>query len=316
MNILRHFGRALAAALALTAALAAQAQTRVVTLGTLGGPFPSLSRAQPASALVVRDRIYLVDAGNGVARQLVAAGLDHRKVDRIFITHNHDDHNADWGTLMGLQWGTGRRGDVHVHGPAGTQSMLQGFLQYFAPNARIRMADSKGMRPPQAMFHAHDIAGPGLVYKDDLVTVTAVENCHFAHGADVQRDAQDKSFAFRFQTPDQVVVFSGDTGRCPALVEFARDADLLVHEVIDLPLIDAVLRRNLPPQIAESLMRHMVDEHTVAEDVGRLAHAARVKKLVLTHVIPGLNEPDSTFVDPVRKHYSGPVVVARDLMSF
>ncbi|SEB15972.1 MBL fold metallo-hydrolase [Variovorax sp. YR216] len=306
------FGFLLGVALAASAA----AQTRVVTLGTQGGPLPSLTRSQPANALVVRDRIYLVDAGNGVAHQLLAAGLDHRKVERIFITHNHDDHNADWGTLMGLQWSTGRRAEVHVYGPAGTESMLQGFLQYFAPNARIRMGDSKAYPDPRGLFHAHDIAGPGQIYKDDLVTVTAVENCHFAHGTDAQRDAQDKSYALRFQTPDRVVVFSGDTGRCAGLDAFAKDADVLVHEVIDLPLIEKAMRRELPPEMADGLMRHMTAEHTTAEDVGRLAQAAKVRKVVLTHVIPGRDEPDSVYTDAVKKHYDGPAVVARDLMTF
>jgi ribonuclease BN (tRNA processing enzyme) len=293
-------------------AVGAAAQTRVVTLGTQGGPLPSVTRAQPANAVVVGDRIYLVDAGNGVARQLVAAGLDYRKVGTVFITHNHDDHDADWGTLLGLQWSTGRRGETHVYGPAGTESMLQGFLQYVAPNARIRMADSPGYPAPQKSWHAHDITTPGLVFRDDRITVTAGENCHYAPG----RDGQDRSWALRFQTPDRVIVFSGDTGRCPQLVEFARGADLLVHEVIDLPLIEQAMRRELPPQIAEGLMRHMQEEHTTAEDVGRLAAAAQVKKVVLTHVIPGRDEPDAVYLDAVKKHYGGPAAVARDLMAF
>lgn len=294
----------------------AAAQTRVITLGTQGGPMPFVGRAQPANAVVVRDRIYLVDAGNGVVRQLRAAGLDHRRVGHVFITHNHDDHNADWGTLLGIQWSTGRRADTHVYGPAGTQSMLQGFLQYFAPNARIRMADSPGYPPPQKAWHAHDITASGPVFRDDLVTVTAQENCHYAHGSGVQREGGDKSFAFRFQTPDQVVVFSGDTGTCQAMVEFARGADLLVHEVIELPLIAQALRKDLPPNIAEGLLRHMKEEHTTAEDVGKLAEAAGVRKVVLTHVIPGQDEPDATYLEPLKKHYGGPAVVARDLMSF
>ncbi|SEB25104.1 MBL fold metallo-hydrolase [Variovorax sp. YR216] len=304
-----------AATLALTSALAG-AQTRVVTLGTAGGPVLSLERSQPANALVVRDRVYLVDAGNGVGRQLLAAGLDLRKVEHIFITHNHDDHNADWGTVMGLAWSTGRRGDIHVWGPAGTESMLQGFLQYFAPNARIRMADAKGLRRPNDMFKAHDIVGPGLVFKDDLVTVTAVENCHFHAASAGGARSDDKSYAFRIQTPDKTIVFSGDTGQCAAMVDFARGADLLLHEVVDLPSIQRLLKQELPPQLAEGLYQHMVQEHTTAEDVGRLAQAAGVKELVLTHLIPGREEPESLFVDGVRKHYKGPVKVARDLMAF
>jgi hypothetical protein len=65
-----------------------------------------------------------------------------------------------------------------------------------------------------------------------------------------------------------------------------------------------------------AIMRHMTDEHTTAEDVGRMAAAAGVKQLVLTHVIPGGDEPDSFYTDAVKRHYKGPVTVARDLMSF
>lgn len=312
----RQVRSALASVLLATASMAATAQTRVITLGTVGGPVLSLERAQPANAVVVADRIYLVDAGNGVGRQLLAAGLDVRKVDNIFITHNHDDHNADWGTLMGLAWSTGRRADIHVWGPAGTELMLGGFLQYFAPNARIRMADSKGLRRPEDMFKAHDIKGPGLVFKDDLVTVTAAENCHFHPDPAGGARSEDKSFAYRFQTPDRVFVFSGDTGKCPAMTEFVRGADILLHEVVDLPSIQQLLQRELPPQLAQGLYQHMVQDHTTAEDVGRLAQDAGVKEVALTHLIPGRGEPDSLFIDGVRKHFRGPVRVARDLMAF
>lgn len=289
------------------------AQTRVVTLGTLGGPLPSLNRSQSANALIVNDRVYLVDAGPGVVRQLTAAGIDYRKAGRIFITHNHDDHNAGWGFLMGVQWETGLVAYTHVYGPHGTESMLKGYLQYMAPNARIRQGDSPRASTPEELFRAYDYTA-GLVYQDDLVTVTAIENCHYAPNS--RRNPADKSYALKFKTRDKVVVFSGDTGRCPVLTEFARGADLLLHEVIDLALIRNRLGRSLPTPAVDAIMRHMADEHTTAEDVGRLAEAAGVKKLVLTHLIPGGDEPDSVYTDAVKRHYKGPVTVARDLMSF
>jgi ribonuclease BN (tRNA processing enzyme) len=292
------------------------AQTKVVTLGTQGGPRPSLTRAQPANAVVVGDRIYLFDAGNGVARQIMAAGLDPAAVERIFITHNHDDHNADWGTLMGLMWSLGRTADIHVHGPFGTESMLKGYLQYFAPNARIRQADSKRPRAPSEMFFAHDLLAGGLVHEDAFVKISALENCHYhSDPAADARNPLDKSFTLRIQTRDRVIVFSGDTGKCAGLVDFVRGADMLIHEVVDLPLIEQRLRRGRP-QDAESLLRHMAHEHTTPEDVGRLAEAAGVKQLVLSHVLPGGGEPDSVYVDGARRHFKGPIIVARDLMVF
>lgn len=303
------------AAMGLSMLGSALAETRVITLGTQGGPMPFATRAQPSNALVVNDRVYLIDAGNGVAQQLVKAGLDHRQVGQIFITHNHDDHNADWGTLMGLQWATGRRQPTHVYGPAGTEGMLKGFLEYFKPNARIRMADSKGMTPPEQMFRAHDYKGNGEVYKDDLITVTAAENCHFGRGG-AGDSGLDHSYSLRIQTPDKVILFSGDTGHCAAVAALAKGVDLMIHEVIDLDLLEKAMSKQLPPAIAQGLMRHMREEHTTAEDVGRLAKAAGVKQLVLNHIIPGQDEPDSVYLDPVKKHYDGPVTVARDLMSF
>jgi ribonuclease BN (tRNA processing enzyme) len=291
----------------------ASAQTRVVTLGTQGGPLPSLTRSQSANALIVNDRVYLVDAGPGLVRQLTAAGIDYRKVGRVFITHNHDDHNADWGALMGLQWETGQVAYTHVYGPHGTESMLKGYLQYMAPNARIRQADAPRASAPEQLFRAYDYKA-GMVYRDDLVTVTAVENCHYAPNS--RRDPADKSYALKFTTSDKVIVFSGDTGRCPALTEFARGADVLLHEVIDLALVENRLRRALPAPAVDAVMRHMVEEHTTAEDVGRLAEAAGVRQLVLTHVIPGGDEPDAVYTDAVKRNYKGPVTVARDLMSF
>jgi len=251
-------------------------------------------------------------------RQLFAAGIDLRRIGQIFITHDHDDHNAGWGSVIGLQWDLGIW-PVHVYGPS-AESMMQGFLQYFAPNARIQQADSKaGKLPPSEAFRAHDIKGNGLVFKDELVSVTGQENCHYQSDpdADIKRNDQDKSFALRIQTPDRTIVFSGDTGRCPALTAFAKDADLLLHEVIDLELTREMLRRHrVPDALAEGLMRHMADEHTVPEDIGRLARDAGVKKVVLTHLVPGGEEPDERYTESVRKHFKGPVVVARDLMVF
>jgi len=305
--------------------VAQAASTRIVVLGTRGGPVPAATRAQPANAVVVGDHVYLVDAGNGVVRQLVLAHLDYRRVDHIFITHNHDDHNADWGTLMGLQWSTGRATPVHVYGPVGTQTMLKGFLQYFEPNAQIRGAEVKRGTAPGDMFRAHDITGGGLIFQDDRVKVSATEVCHYHFDPNSPpHGGPHKSFAFRFETSDKVVVFSGDTGKCASLADFARDADLLVHEVVSLPLIADSLRRLMasqrgpvPPSVFQDLMRHMTEDHSTPEDIGKLAAEAHVKKVVLTHFVPGDDsDPDDAYTDGVRKYFSGPVTAAHDLMTF
>jgi len=318
-------GAACTAATAQPEAEVATAVTRVVTLGTQGGPLTTSRRAQPSNAVVVGDRIYLVDAGNGVLRQLAQAGLDYRRIDHIFITHNHIDHNADWGTLMGLQWTTGRSTPVTVYGPTGTEEMLRGYLQYLEPHARIWAEGTPPRRPAREVFAARDIGKAGLVFEDGKVSVTAAVVCHFHFTAtSFPPDEVPKAFAYRFETKDRVVVFSGDTGVCPALVDFARGADVLVHEVVSLRLFAESLRRDMAsrpgggnPSVFDALLRHMAEDHTSPEDIGRLASAAGVKRVVLTHFTPGGDsDPEEAYTDGVRRHFTGPVVAAEDLMSF
>jgi ribonuclease BN (tRNA processing enzyme) len=291
--------------------------TRLILLGTQGGPRQTGERAEPASLLIVRDRPYLIDAGNGVARQLALAHFQPPDIHQIFITHNHDDHNADWGTLMGLAWTVGNTKPITVYGPSGTESMLQGYLQYFAPNAAAHWMDSSRV-PPADTMRAKDIAGPGLVYQDDNVRVTAVENCHFHFDKGTPGYGSQKSYAFRFQTPDRVIVFSGDTGPCgQVMANFAKGADILVHEVIDLPTIERALRIAVAPDRLERLMNHMRTEHSTPEQVGQTASEAGVKLVVLSHIVQGAGGGgDAAYIDEVKKSYAGPVVVGRDLMEF
>jgi ribonuclease BN (tRNA processing enzyme) len=301
----------------------ASAVTRLILLGTQGGPRPGGDRAQPANLLVVNGVDYLIDAGNGVARQLALAGVSPTNVHQIFITHNHDDHNADWGTLMGLAWTLGGTAPITVHGPPGTESMREGFLRYFAPNAAARSDEGVNGLAPAKFMLAQDITRAGPVYQDANVRVTAVENCHYHFKAGNPGYGWQRSFAFRFQTPDRVVVFSGDTGPCgEVLTQFAKGADILVHEVIDLAAIER-LSTPLPGSAASAerraaLIRHLILEHSSPEEVGRVAAGAGVSLLVLSHIVGSASseEAEARYLSGVRKNFSGRVVVAKDLMQF
>jgi ribonuclease BN (tRNA processing enzyme) len=265
----------------------------------------------------VRGTPYLIDAGNGVIRQLSLVGFAPGNIHQIFITHNHDDHNADWGTLMGLAWTNGNTTPITVHGPAGTRLMLSGYLQYFAPNAAAHWEESSQVAPAKTM-RAEEITASGEVYQDANVHVTAVENCHYHFAKGSPGYGWQKSFALRFQAPDRTIVFSGDTGPCGAVIsDFAKGADILVHEVIDIPSIEQALRTRSSGDQFERLMNHMRTEHSTPEEVGKTAQDAGVKLLVLTHLVSGqAGADDAAYIAGVRKFYSGPVVVGKDLMEF
>ncbi|WP_043356493.1 MBL fold metallo-hydrolase [Cupriavidus basilensis] len=295
--------------------------THLITLGTRGGPIPAKDRAQSSNLLIVDGTYYLVDAGDGVLRRLTQAGVNFRQIGKVFITHGHDDHTAGLGTLMSVAWDFQRHDPIAVYGPPGTATLVKGAIQYFTVNAEIRWAE--GRRTPLAdVFVGHDVV-PGPIYQDKNIQVTAVENTHFHIPEGSPYYGKYKSYSYRFQTPDRVVVFTGDTGPSDAVTELARNADILVSEVGSSEDVKQVLVKNgtwqgMTAEQQTAFMRHEVEEHLTPDEVGRMAARAHVRTVVLSHLLPTVNEHDDylRYVTEVKKFFSGQVVVAKDLMEF
>ncbi|HEX5439076.1 MAG TPA: MBL fold metallo-hydrolase [Gemmatimonadaceae bacterium] len=277
-------------------------RSRLILLGTAGGPTPKVARSAPASAIVVGHDIYVIDCGNGVARQMVKAGLDLGRIRDVFITHQHSDHNADYGNLLLLAWETDLVTPVNTYGPPPLQRMTELFLEMDAYDIHIRETDEG--RPSFApLIVPHEITHGGPVMHDDNVRVTA---------ALVQHPPVVPAFAYRFDCPDRSIVFSGDTRPSETLVELAHGADILVHEVIDLAAIDRVIKDE---STATRLRAHLEAAHTSMTQVGQIATKAGVKTLVLNHFVPGAPPvPDKVWYDAVKPHFKGRLVIGRDLM--
>ena len=277
--------------------------TRLVLLGTAGGPRPRKKRSGSAQAIVSGGKIYVVDCGAGVARQMVLAGLPLRDIRHIFITHHHSDHNIDLGALLQMAWLSGLTAPVDCWGPAPTQQMIRDYLRYQGHDINLRIADEG--RPPFApLVRAHDLDAGGTVLQEGALRVSA---------AQVPHPPLALSLAYRFDAEDRSIVISGDTRESDELVEFARGADVLVHEVMLGDRVREMLR-GLPN--AEQLAGSVIAHHTTAEQVGRVAARAGVKLLVLSHFVPAESPdvPDEEWLAPVRRHFSGRVIVGRDLM--
>ena len=300
----RVFVSGSAAWLALAACGAAQggSRTRLVLLGTAGGPTPKARSAAPAQAIVVGDRVYLVDCGDGVARQLALAQLPIRQLRAVFLTHQHSDHNAGYGPLFLLGWTAGLSTPVEAYGPPPLAEMTKRLLEAYRYDIELRMADEG--RPALApLIRPHEITADGEIFRDDRVRVTAALNDHppIRH-----------SFAFRFDTADRSIVISGDTRYSANVLKLARGADVLVHEVVSR----AFWERPDAPQ-PPAVVRHILASHTDVEDVARLAAAAEVKTLVLSHFVPteGPGAPtDDEWLRAVRRHFKGRAIVGQDLM--
>jgi ribonuclease BN (tRNA processing enzyme) len=122
-----------------------------------------------------------------------------------------------------------------------------------------------------------------------------------------------QAYAYRFDCPDRSIVISGDTAYSPELAALAKGADVLVCEAMHLGGLEALLKK-VPN--AASLREHLLASHVTTEEAGRIASEAGVKTLVLSHLVPG-DDPSITeamWTEGVRKHYSGTVVVGRDLL--
>jgi ribonuclease BN (tRNA processing enzyme) len=281
----------------------AKPRTKIVFLGTKGGPRVGIGASNPANLVVVNETPFVIDCGMGVSRQLVNAGMPIPSVKYIFISHHHSDHNLEYGNLFYNAWVAGLSTPIHSFGPKGIEAMTKAYWELNKFDVETRIGD-EGRPDPRPLLIAKDITEDGVVLQTADVTVTAFRTPH---------PPIIDNFAYKFETPDGTVVFSSDTAYNPKLAEFAHGADVLVHEALYVPAVDRLV---LKTKNGATLKKHLMDSHTSTEDVGRIAAAAGVKVLVLSHFVPGddTSVTDENWMEGVRTNFSGRIVLAKDLM--
>lgn len=273
---------------------------RLVLLGTAGDPRPAVNRSAPAQAVIHNGEVHVVDCGNGVARQLALAGIPRDQLTGVYITHHHADHMIDVGALPLIAWTDGRDLPMDVYGPPGTASMIEDFLSMAAPEIDARTATT-GRIPFPALLRTTDLPSAGSVREANGLRVTSQL---------VDHPPFDVALGYRFDADGQSVVFSGDTRYSPALIELARDADVLVHEAIYPDAVGAQLEGSR----AETLRHHLMSCHTTAEQAGQVATEAGVKTLVLSHLVPGSGiVTDQMWLEAASRTFGGRIVIGRDL---
>jgi ribonuclease BN (tRNA processing enzyme) len=320
--------------------------TRLTLLGTSGGPPPDYVRTGISSVLTVQGKNYVVDAGRSSVTQYLNAGLLFSALKGIFITHLHADHVADYynyfllGGNVTNDENDNLAGPVTVHGPGpagalpppvkppvstvsphdptpGITDLTAKLTEGYAYSHNIFIRET-AIRDVRTLTDVHDIAIPAgvgasplgntappmkpfKVMEDDRVRVSAIL---------VPHGPVFPSFAFRFDTDAGSVVFSGDTRASDNIVRLARDADILVHEVLDLQFYQSL---GVPPPLLE----HFKRAHTLTTEVGRIAQRAGVDSLVLAHLVP--SNPalfsDAQYLRKCRVGFDGRVIVGNDLDS-
>ena len=276
----------------LAAASAGAQDTRVVLLGT-GNPNPDPKRSGPAAAVISGKSVYIVDAGPGVVRRAMQAGIQIDQLTRAFLTHLHSDHTAGLPDLILTPAVTGRKEALEIYGPPGTRRMTELIREAYSEDQEVRL---HGLEPSIAaayVVRAHD-ARPGEVYQDAGMRVVAFE---------VNHGTWKHAYGYRFEAPDKTIVFSGDTTYSPGLVAAAKGCDILVHEVYSA--------KGLEARTADWQRYHRAF-HTSGRDVGRVAAQVKPKTLVLYHQLP-MGQTADEVLQEVRQEFSGKVVWANDL---
>jgi ribonuclease BN (tRNA processing enzyme) len=283
--------------------------TELVLLGTAGAPMPVTGRAGISSALIVDGRVFVIDCGRGSPSGFADAGLDFTRLEAVLLTHLHADHTGDLAGMLLYPWGI-RMGDhgplppIRVYGPSrpealpagdaafhrettihpelpapGSADLVENILAAYAYHLNLMPLDAH-MPDAGALVRGIDIRvpdrpegtiqGPVVVFDDEAVQVTTVA---VTHGRAVP------ALAYRFDTGDGSVVFSGDTTVNDDLIALAQDADVLVHHVADL----GYLARH---GFTGAALDRMAALHTDITEVGGVAERARVGELILTHYLP------------------------------
>jgi len=276
--------------------------TEVYLAGT-GVPTPNAQRMGSCVVVVVDGEPILFDCGRGAATQLVKLGLDPWRVENVFLTHHHYDHTIGLPDLLLGSWQMGRDTPLRVFGPAGTKHFVESIFETFRIDIQSRLKKRDGREGTRSLLEALPMEiDEGTVSETPDWTVRAVRVVHL-----------ENALGFRIDTKDRSIVFSGDTRPCPALVELAEDADVLVHEVFFSPEMEATgapfgrRKEFVNPQWGERV------RHTKPHEVGVIATQARVKKLVLTHMWS--NQDEDRLRELVAANYDGEIVIGRDLMN-
>ena len=282
-------------------------KTQIVLLGT-GNPPADPDRSGPATAIVVNGTPYLIDMGAGVVRRAKSAvvekgvaALDPVNVRVVFVTHLHSDHTVGFPDLWLTPWVLGRRFPLEIYGPSGLSEMTHHLMEAYRVDFEVRTNDRK-VYGGRTVAEAHDVnaheIGPGVVYRDANVTVTAFRTNHGM-----------PSFGYRFDTPDRSIVISGDTTPTQATIDACHGCDVLIHEVLTNEWLGK----------RPDFVRYARDHHTTTTQLVELATKAKPRLLILYHASLSLRPSvDSERSSPAillreMSGYSGQIVVGRDL---
>ena len=283
-----------------------------------GSPFPDLKRAGPCIAVVAGNHLYIVDAGEGSAKNIILGGFQIGRADAILLTHFHSDHIADLGEMMFKRWVSGSNARPNrVIGPRRVEQVVEGFNIAYKLDTGYRVAHhGPAVLPPTGAGGTaipFDL-GPEpeasvKIVDEDGVSITAFK---------VDHRPVVPAVGYRFDYKGRSLVISGDTVYSPSLLEHSRGADLLFHEALNREMVQ-LIHDNAELSTVPALKEYthdIQDYHSSPEEAAKIANLAGVRQLIFYHLIPPL--PDALarymFLGDARSYYKGPIAIGHDGM--
>lgn len=286
----------------------------VVLCGS-GSPMPDPSRAGPCTAVIAGKRLFVFDVGAGAVRNLSLMGLAPAQVERVFLTHFHSDHIDGLGELLLQHWAGGAAtAPLPVQGPAGVETVVAGLMSAYSPDRGYRIAHHGEAVVPPAGFGGEarpfQLAGgtePVTLIDEPDLKVRAFP---------VDHAPVSPAVGYVVEYKGRKVVISGDTRITASVEEASRNADLLVHEALSLKLVGlqkAAAERAGRANLVK-IFGDITQYHADPEAVAALAARAKVRYLLLTHIVPPLpiRALEVPFLGDSRRIFGGPVQVGRD----
>lgn len=288
------------------AAGGAQAGDFMVTLLGTASPAPRPDRSGPSTLIEAGDQKVLIDAGRNVPVRLWQLRVPVGRLDATILTHFHSDHTSGLPDIWLTGWiGTpygGRTTPFRVIGPTGTQALTDGIRAAYDADIRIRLVD-EGNPPEGIEIDTTEFAQGGVIFDQGGLKITAFETDHGEH--------IKPNYGMVAEYDGRKVVISGDTTFDPRIIEQARGADLLIHE----------LGTAHPDLSQQDHARRVLAHHATPRQAGEVFAQAQPKLAAYTHLVM-LSDKDhpapslSDIVAETRETYGGPLVVGEDLMTF
>lgn len=262
--------------------------------------------------IVCNGEFVLIDAGEGAIQNIASLGLPYHAIDKVFMTHWHSDHFAGLGQVISASWMHGRKVPITVYGPFGVTKIVNAINTAYEFDAIYRSANLDGALDP-SLTTALPVE---LRTTDDLQAVYSGKNFEVSSFR-VEHTPVVPALGYVIKYGGMKIVVSGDTRVCTTLEKQAESADMLINEAFSRPLSKEVISiaEKAGDKWSAGFTKAVSKYHSDSIDLAQMASRAKVKRMVLTHLvpaIPAMQKEESDFIAGMSQDYKNELLVAAD----